>query len=179
MATLGSLQTRTSSTPLLAFSILAGAVGACLTHASRTGEDACCRLAAGLIRSALSRQCQVLPPAVAPDALLASRLKPFLEQCSLPSLLGATLLERGTLFTELADAIRYTWGSQEDRTAVETSRLGNITRAPLLRRYIVAPSPSTTHARELIESRKPPDSTNRTAPPHALHRLHAGVAAGR
>ena len=101
--------------------------GDSLTRASRLAPTSLARLSMGVLRPNLERRIFGSAGGVA-DAVFAVQLPDFLLSLSLPPMWQIGALTGVQVQRELTDTIRYCYGSNEDRRAVETSRLSSTTR---------------------------------------------------
>ena len=124
------------SAPMAIAARLAPLVGACLTRAYRLSSTALARLTMSVLRLNLERR--IFGAVGQPDAAVALQLLEFLPTLVLPPLWHSASLGDAAVLRDLSDTVRYTYGTAEDRRAVETCRLSAVTRCASLSAYNAA-----------------------------------------
>jgi hypothetical protein len=124
LLTIESLREPGTSSPLLALAKLMAVLGGVLTRASRTPPLCLAKMTMALLRPNLERR--IFGSAGgASDAAVAFHLKTFLLDVNLPPMFASRSARPADALKDFSDAIRYSFGTDEDRTAVETARLAS------------------------------------------------------
>ena len=121
--TLDFLYRPMAAAPLANLARLARLAGDALTRAARLGPLALPRLTSSILRPNLEKRIFGSTAGPHPDAVVALRLPEFLEGLALPPMWHSGELDTNSVLATLSDTLRYKYGSDEDRRAVETSRL--------------------------------------------------------
>ena len=124
LVTIESLRESGVNSPLLALAKLMAALGGVLTRASRTAPLCLAKMAVALLRPNLERRIFGAAGG-ASDAAVAFHLKTFLLDINLPPMFVSRSARPTDVHKDLSDAIRYSFGTDEDRIAIETARLSS------------------------------------------------------
>ena len=124
LVTVESLREPSVASPLLALAKLAATLGGMLTRAARTAPLCLAKMAVALLRPNLERRIFGVA-GCASDAAVAFHLKTFLLYINLPPMFASSSARSAYAHRDLSDAIRYSFGTDEDRITVETARLSS------------------------------------------------------
>jgi hypothetical protein len=109
-------------------------LGGVLTRASRDTPLCLAKMTVALLRPNVERRIFGVAKGTS-DAAVAFHLKTFLLNINLPPMFASRSARPTDVHRDLSDAIRYSFGTDEDRTAVETARLSSANG------YATAPPP--------------------------------------
>jgi hypothetical protein len=124
LATIESLREPSTTSPLLALAKLMASLGGVLTRAARNAPQCLAKMTVALLRPNLERRIFGVASGTG-DAAVAFYLKTFLLDINLPPMFASRSARPTDVQRDLSDAIRYSFGTDEDRIAVETARLSS------------------------------------------------------
>jgi hypothetical protein len=124
LTTIESLREPSAASPLLALAKLMATLGGTLTRASRTAPLCFAKMAVALLRPNLEKRIFGVAGGTS-DAAVAFHLKAFLLEINLPPMFASRSARPTDALRDLSDAIRYSFGTDEDRIAIETARLSS------------------------------------------------------
>ena len=113
-----------TTSPLLALAKLMASLGGVLTRAARNTPHCLAKMTVALLRPNLERRIFGVANGTS-DAAVAFHLKTFLLDINLPPMFASRSARPTDVQRDLSDAIRYSFGTDEDRIAVETARLSS------------------------------------------------------
>ena len=124
LVTIEALREPGTPSPLLALARLMAVLGGVLTRASRDSPLCLAKMTMALLRPNLERRIFGAAGG-ASNAAVAFHLKAFLLEVNLPPMFASRSAKPNDALKDLSDAIRYSFGTDEDRIAVETARLSS------------------------------------------------------